>query len=103
MIKDNIRIARKAAGFTQETLGKAIGVKKQTVQKYEDGTITNVPYDKLLAIADVCNVHPGVLLGWNVPEENKPDVEKVAGIIDSLSDDQQIELALDILKRKLGK
>ena len=37
MKRTNLRLARLAKGYTQQDLGKAIGVTKQTISQYELG------------------------------------------------------------------
>lgn len=57
-IGKNIFNARKQKGMTQEQLGDAIGVKKQTIQKYEKEVVINIPVERLKAIANVLGVSP---------------------------------------------
>lgn len=64
MIKDNIQNARKKKGITQEELAKKIGVTQQTVQKYENGLISNIPADKIVAICRTLDITPAYLMGW---------------------------------------
>lgn len=68
-IGEKIKIARDNAGLTQEELGKKCGTTKQTIFKYETGVVTNIPIDRLEAIADAVNVSAAWLLGW---EEEQP-------------------------------
>ncbi|MBR0113423.1 MAG: helix-turn-helix domain-containing protein [Clostridia bacterium] len=70
MISDKIRAARKAKGYTQEQLGEILGVAKQTIQKYESGTVTNIPLDRFQALADALGVSPISLM-------DLPDFEEV--------------------------
>ena len=63
-IKDNIKLLRQQKGMTLEELGKGIGVSKQTIQRYENGQIANIPYDKVVALAAVFNVSAAELMGW---------------------------------------
>ena len=58
LLNKNIKDARIAAGLTQTELAKKIGVKQQTIQKYENGIVTNIPSDKIEAIAKALNVTP---------------------------------------------
>ena len=76
MISDKIRAARKAKGYTQEQLGEILGVAKQTIQKYESGTVTNIPLDRFQALADALGVSPISLM-------DLPDFEeiKITGFI----------------------
>lgn len=64
-LAENIRAARKRKGMTQEELGRRIGVAKQTIQKYENGIVTNIPVERLRAIATVLNVSATELMGYD--------------------------------------
>lgn len=66
-----IRALREAAGMTQTELANKIGTTKQNLYKYESGIITNIPSDKIEAIADIFNVSPDYVMGWNT--DNKKD------------------------------
>lgn len=63
-IKDCIKEARLQKGYSQEELGKMIGVAKQTIQKYENGIISNIPSDKVEALAKALGTTPIALMGW---------------------------------------
>lgn len=64
---NKIRQARLAKHLTQEDLAKKVGTTKQNIYKYETGIITNIPLDRLEAIADVLSVTPSDLTGWYGP------------------------------------
>jgi transcriptional regulator with XRE-family HTH domain len=57
LIGERIRSRRIQAGISQETLGRALGLTFQQVQKYEKG-VNRVSAGRLLKIAEVlqCNV-----------------------------------------------
>lgn len=76
---DRIRELRERRKMTQEELGNAIGTTKQTIFKYENGKIENIPYNKILEIAKVLNAEPWEILGWNQPLQNAD--EDVPGFI----------------------
>ena len=63
-IGEQIYKCRKEARMTLEQLGRAIGVSKQTVQRYESGVIANIPAEKIEAMAKAMGVTPAVLMGW---------------------------------------
>lgn len=69
-IGERIKKLRLEHGMTQEELGEKIGAIKQTVHKYENGTITNIPIDRIEAIAKVFGVSEAYIMGW---EEKKPE------------------------------
>ena len=71
ILNERIKSARKKKGYTQEEVGNSIGVSKQTIQRYESGEITNIPADKIEAIALFLGVTPGYLMGWDTDDKNK--------------------------------
>ena len=66
-----IRSARKASGLSQSALAEKIGSTKQTIYKYENDMITNIPLDKLKAIAASLSIPPDDLLGWKNKSEEE--------------------------------
>lgn len=73
-----IKLAREANGITQEELGRLCGTTKQTIFKYENGIVTNIPMNRLEQIAYVLHVSPSSLLGWS-------DVESITLIESGIS------------------
>lgn len=69
-IGKRMRLARINKQKTLEDIAKAVGVSRQTIQRYESGIIGNIPYDKIEGIAKALNVTPGYLMGW----EQLPDI-----------------------------
>jgi repressor LexA len=65
-LKENIKRYRLAAHMTLENVANAIGVSKQTVQKYEHGVISNIPSDKIEGMAKLFGCSPADLMGWNI-------------------------------------
>jgi len=65
MIGKRIKNVRTAAGYSQTELAEMIDVSKQTLYKYENNIVTNVPSDKIEHIALLCNVTPAYIMGWD--------------------------------------
>ena len=63
-IGERIRTAREAANLTQEELGRACGTTKQTIYKYENGIVSNIPLDRLELIAKAVGVNSAYIAGW---------------------------------------
>ena len=59
-----IKELRESKGISQVDLAIRIGESKQTLYKYENNIITNVPSDKVELIADVLGCSPAYLMGW---------------------------------------
>ena len=51
--------------MTQDELANKVGTTKQTIYKYENNIITNIPSDKIELIAYALEVDPVVLMGWD--------------------------------------
>lgn len=66
---ERIKQLRESLGMTQVSLADAIGEKKQTLYKYENNYVTNIPIDKIGLIAKTLNTSPAILMGWDEPEE----------------------------------
>ncbi len=73
-VGDRIRQARLEQDVTQQELADYIGVSKQAVYKYENNIVTNIPTDKVDAIAKRLRVSPAYLMGWE--EQPSPAASK---------------------------
>lgn len=63
-IGERIRILREKKEMSQTYLATEIGVSKQTLYKYENNIITNIPSDKIELLAKKLNSTPVYLMGW---------------------------------------
>ena len=64
-IGERIRKKRLELDMTLEDVARLIGVTRQTVQKYETGIVSNIPSDKVEALAKALKTSPSDLMGWN--------------------------------------
>jgi len=69
----NIKRLRRERGLTLEELGQKVGTSRQTIQRYESGQITTIPYDKIILLAKALGVTPPELMGWK--ETDRPPAE----------------------------
>jgi repressor LexA len=65
MKSSKLKELRKSKGMTLDELAEMIGTSKQTIHRYENGTITNVPPEKVESLASVLGTTPGELMGWD--------------------------------------
>ena len=72
-IHENIKKLRTEKNQTLEEVGKAIGTSKQTIQRYENKEILNIPYDKIELLAKHFNVSPAYLMDWQEQREEEFD------------------------------
>lgn len=69
-IGKRIKSIRSKLGYSQVDFAEKINVSKQTLYKYENDIITNIPSDKIENIARIGNISPAYLMGWE--EEKLP-------------------------------
>ena len=77
MKSTKLKELRKSKGMTLDELAEIIGTSKQTIHRYENGIITNVPPEKVESLANALGTTPGELMGWDtepiaVPENIIP-------------------------------
>ena len=65
MLKDRLKAIRAMRGLTLGQLADMVGTSAQNIHRYENGTITNVPLDRVTAIAGALGVTPAELCGWD--------------------------------------
>ena len=69
MLSEKIKFLRKSKGMSLEQLADMVGTSRQTVHRYENGTITNIPHDKIEALAKALDTTPARLMGWEEERE----------------------------------
>lgn len=70
---ERIRMLREKANVSQVELAKSIPCSKQTLYKYENNIITNIPSDNIKAIADYFDVSPAYIMGWSEQKNTGSD------------------------------
>lgn len=96
---ERIKQRREQLGISQTELAECIGTSKQNLYKYENDIITNIPSDRVEALAKKLNTSPAYIMGWNedtslpspaITEDTItfPIVTSVAAHYDSVSTDE---------------
>lgn len=70
-----IKDRRLELGLTLEEIGKSVGVSKSTVQKWENGYISNMKRDKISALSKILDISPvSLIIGEQeeTPSPSKP-------------------------------
>lgn len=62
---DKIRLLRLRNRQTLDDLARSVGVGRQAIYKYEQGTVTNIPLDNLEKLAFALGTTPSYLAGWD--------------------------------------
>ena len=71
-IGERLKALRLKAGLTQEEVGQHVHISKQTLYKYENGIVTNIPADKIELLATIYSVTPAYIMGWATPTAELP-------------------------------
>lgn len=89
----NLRLDR---GLTQDDVGRRVRVSKQTLYKYENDIVTNIPANKIEMLADVYGVTPAYIMGWkqSPTTDEFPTISPTGQKIDARTR-LQLEKALD--------
>lgn len=95
-IGHKIKSLRESIGMTQSELAQVIQSTKQTIFKYENGIITNIPMDKLEKIANVLDVTPAYLMGWDDVEEDNFTQDEIK-IIHTLRQNPEAKSILELI------
>ena len=77
-----IRELRTLADMSQEELGRRVGVQRAAINKYEKGSVTNIPIATIEKIAQIFDVSPQYIVGWNGDEANPlaAEVKVIQGV-----------------------
>lgn len=90
-VGERIKLARETKNLSQTDLANACKISKQTLYKYENNIITNIPSDKIEVIANYLSISPAYLMGWET--DNKDTNNK-------LTDDEDLQEYLEELKNR---
>lgn len=59
-----IKSSREQRNMTLDEVAKRCNTTKQTIYKYENEIVTNIPYDKIVLLSKALDVSPSYLFGW---------------------------------------
>ena len=78
-IGKRIKITREQLNMTLEEVATKCNTTKQTIYKYENEIVTNIPYDKIVLLAQALNVSPSYLFGWEEKKNSPGEFELTEG------------------------
>ena len=96
-IVKRIKKRRLELGYSFQDLADKTNMSKSTLQRYETGTIKNLPLDKLDVLASALQTTPSYLMGWDeVKEEPKKKGIKIP-VLSRVAAGISIEMIEDVL------
>lgn len=91
-VGERIRNKREEIGVSQTELAKKVGISKQTLYKYETNIITNIPSNTIENIANILNLSPAILMGWenekmpnNIKQAHTSQIDILVGKTNNLN------------------
>lgn len=89
-----------SSAYSRTDIAAKAGITKQTLYKYENSIVTNIPSDKIEKLALILNTSPAYLMGWEETETlEKTEKDKLYELIDSLQlTDDQIKQVMIFIK-----
>lgn len=93
---ENIRRLRIQHKMTQEELGSVLGVQKSAIRKYESGMVENIPRSSIQKMAELFNVRPSYLMGFETEEPADERLTEFINLFTKLSPEQQDFVILQI-------
>lgn len=80
-IGTRIKNKREELGIAQVELARKIGCTKQTIYKYENDIVTNIPSDNVEKLANALNTTPAYLMGWDNAADSIQTSIKIKNLI----------------------
>ena len=105
-IGQRIRTARERRNMTLDEVAKRCNTTKQTIFKYENEIVTNIPYDKIVLLSNALDVSPSYLFGWEEKNDSPSEPTLTEGeelmleLFRKIPEDRQAA-ALELLKAAL--
>lgn len=91
-VGERIKELRERNGYKASELSELVGVSKQSLYKYENNIVTNIPYNTIERIAAVCNVTPEYVMGWHKEKSVRiPVVGRVAAGLPLLAEENILD------------
>ena len=78
-IGQRIRTARERRDMTLDEVAKRCNTTKQTIFKYENEIVTNIPYDKIVLLSNALEVSPSYLFGWEEKNNSPSELSLTEG------------------------
>ena len=73
-IGERIKQRRLELGYTADALAKLLNKNRDTIYRYENGDIENMPIDVLEPLAKALNTTPAYLMGWQEPHQQNKSI-----------------------------
>lgn len=74
-LPERLKSRRKELGLTLAQVADRVGTSEATVQRWENGSIKTLRHESIVKLAEVLDVTPAYLMGWEEPEQSLDDMQ----------------------------
>lgn len=100
---ERIRSLRKARAMTQQELADKLHTTKQTIGKYEQGIVTNLPLSRISELAQALSTTPAYLMGWEDDKDYTSNKALLKAEIENMTEEQAALLLAAFRAAKASK
>ena len=76
-LPERLKSRRKELGLTLAQVADRVGTSEATVQRWENGSIKTLRHESIVKLAEVLDVTPAYLMGWEEPEQSIDDLQNL--------------------------
>lgn len=84
-IRDILKSRRLQLGLTLSDVAEKVGVSKATVSRWESGNIANMKRNRIVALANVLEISPSVIMGLRPKDEKSKNRESKVDVKDIIN------------------
>ena len=89
---------RELLNIGQTDLARKVGISKQTLYKYENDIITNIPSDVIERLSECLDCTPEYIMGWETKAVSPDDLQKALKLYQLYLDAQpRVKEAVELL------
>ncbi|MBF0710366.1 MULTISPECIES: helix-turn-helix domain-containing protein [unclassified Gemella] len=93
-----IKELRLKKNYTLDHLGKMVNISRQTLHKYEQGIISNIPKEKIETLANALGTSPSYLYGWEADKHYYLD-EETREIAQDIFENRELRVLFDASRK----
>ena len=95
---NKIKELRELNNLSKTELGDLLNVTMETIYKYENNIIKNIPLDNIIKLAEIFRISPSYLLGWSDSENIDIELLKLLQQLNSIEQAEIKGMVKQLLK-----
>lgn len=97
-IGKRLKDARELKGFTLEEVREMTGISFQSIWKYENDEVKNIPSENIEKLAKTYGVHPAYIMGWVDDPDGPVDKTEEQILLEELHKNPSLRILLSASK-----